>query len=442
VNGNLTKAEKSGLKSLKKRIEQDGIVVYQTDKSGRFTVDAIHNYREACHTQTENDPTVNQNFYEKIQKQANAHSTFWVRILRTGEETGGQARIKGNILVQDCTLPPLYALRKDHKHIVNPVNEQGVRPICGAVSAYNRKLSYLMSFILNEVWKEAESVCMNIEEMLADFKRLNVDHITEDIIVGSADVKALYPSFDVTFTVEKVCEIFHSSSIKVIGIDTEELGLYLALNETEAELGDLDILRFCPTRKTNRGRPPTITGCAIDNNKDKRFGPWLPPKEEPDELTTRRMFTIAMKVTPLFIMENHMYTFDNEIKLQSRGGPIGLQLTGVLAQLFMVWWDREFEHKMKEIELRLWMYKRYVDDVNSIMSVPKMGLRFEGSNLVEGEVAAEEDRLIELDEIAMRLFKSVADSIHTSVEMEIDCSSCHDDHKLPMGTLFKGLDRG
>jgi hypothetical protein len=268
--------------------------------------------------------------------------------------------------------------------------------------------------------------------MLADFKRFNVDHITEDIIVGSADVKALYPSLDVTFTVEKVCEIFYSSSVKVIGIDTEELGLYLALNKTEAELADLDILCFCPTRKTNRGRPPTITGCAIDNNKDKRFGPWLPPKEEPDEQTTRRMFTIAMKVTLLLIMENHMYTFDNEIKLQSRGGPIGRQLTGALAQLFMVWWDREFEHKMKEIGLRLWMYKRYVDDVNSIMSVPKMGLRFDGSNLVEDEVAAEEDRLIELDERAMRLFKSVADIIHTSIEMEIDCPSRHDDHKLPI----------
>ena len=122
VNGNLTKAEKSGLKSLKERIDQDGIVVYQTDKSGRFSVDAIHNYREACQTHTENDPTVDQDFHEKVQKQANAHSTFWVRILRTGEELGGQARIKGNMLVQDCILPPLYALRKDHKHIVNPVN--------------------------------------------------------------------------------------------------------------------------------------------------------------------------------------------------------------------------------------------------------------------------------------------------------------------------------
>ncbi|KAL9965835.1 hypothetical protein ACROYT_G029689 [Oculina patagonica] len=131
---------------------------------------------------------------------------------------------------------------------------------------------------------------------------------------------------------EKVCEVFHTSSVQVVGVNDEELGLYLALNKTEAELRDMGLLQFCPRRKTNRGRPPTITGCALDENKTKRYKPWLPPAEKPDEVTIRKMFTEAMKVVLLFIMENHMYTFNNEIKLQSRGGPIGLELTGVLAQ--------------------------------------------------------------------------------------------------------------
>ena len=48
VQSNLTREEKVGLKSLKKRIDEDGIVIYQTDKSGRFSVDTIDNYRDAC----------------------------------------------------------------------------------------------------------------------------------------------------------------------------------------------------------------------------------------------------------------------------------------------------------------------------------------------------------------------------------------------------------
>ena len=78
-------------------------------------------------------------------------------------------------------------------------------------------MSHLMSMILTEVWKEEESVCLNTGEMLADFKRVNDSHITEDIIIGSADIKALYTSLDMPFTVEKVCEVFYTSAVRVVG---------------------------------------------------------------------------------------------------------------------------------------------------------------------------------------------------------------------------------
>ena len=44
-------------------------------------------------------------------------------------------------------------------------------------------------------------------------------------------------------------------------------------------------------------------------------------------------------------MESHLYIFDNDIKLQHKRGPIGLDLTGTLAQIFMLWWDRELSLK-------------------------------------------------------------------------------------------------
>ena len=333
---NLTHEEKEELRSLKERVNQSEVVVYQTDKSGRFSVDTLDNYRDACRIHVENDPTVTQDFHEKAQKMADAHSTLWTRILRAGEGVEGQARIKSNVLVQDSTQAPIYALRKDHKSGICPVRGPPVRPVCGAVAAYNTKLSHLMSLILNEVWKEVESVCLSTEETLAEFKRLNDSDISDDVVVGSADVKALYPNLDIPFAVDKAYEIFYDSAVQIVGIDTEELGLYLALNRTKDQLKELGLLPYCPTRKTRRGRPPTITGCALDECRSKRFGPWQIPNNEPSEQMTRKMLTEAMRVVLLFIMQNHIYTFDDEIKLQSRGGPIGLQLTGVLAQLFMV----------------------------------------------------------------------------------------------------------
>ena len=185
--------------------------------------------------------------------------------------------------------------------------------------------------------EEEKSVSFNTEEMLADFTELNDSPVTEDIVVGSANVKALCPSLGITFTIEKVCEVLHTSGVQVVGLNAEELELYLSSNRSEAELRDLGLLRFCPRRKTNRGRPPIITGCAVDENKTKRFQPWLPPVEQPDEVTTRKMFTEAMKIELLLLMQNHLYTFDNQIKLQSEGGPIGLETYWVLARLFTVW---------------------------------------------------------------------------------------------------------
>jgi hypothetical protein len=60
--------------------------------------------------------------------------------------------------------------------------------------------------------------------------------------------------------------------------------------------------------------------------------------------------------------------------------------------MFMVWWDGEFKRKMENVGLRLWLYKHYVDDIDSIMSVPKAGLRFDGNDLVEDELMAEIDQ--------------------------------------------------
>ena len=37
----------------------------------------------------------------------------------------------------------------------------------------------------------------------------------------------LYPSLDIAFTVEKVCEFFHTSSVQVVGVNAKELGCIL-----------------------------------------------------------------------------------------------------------------------------------------------------------------------------------------------------------------------
>ena len=114
--------------------------------------------------------------------------------------------------------------------------------------------------------------------MLAAIQDVNDNgDLDERCTVGSADVTALYPSIDIEFAAAKVGEMFVESGIEVADVDTEELGLYLALNRTRAQLIRAGLAEYCPTRRSFRGRPPTMTGCAQSAKENRRYRPWRRP---------------------------------------------------------------------------------------------------------------------------------------------------------------------
>ena len=58
------------------------------------------------------------------------------------------------------------------------------------------------------------------------------------LMVGSLDVKALYPNLDIPYAAEKIAQEFYESSIEILdeSVDTFQLGLYLVLTCSEEEL--------------------------------------------------------------------------------------------------------------------------------------------------------------------------------------------------------------
>jgi len=66
----------------------------------------------------------------------------------------------------------------------------------------------------------------------------------------------------------------------------------------------------------------------------------------------------VLRVALTVIMKNHLYTFDNEIRKQTRGDQIRLKLTGMLAQSIMIRWTN-----LDEMAIVMKMNKRYVDDM-------------------------------------------------------------------------------
>ena len=61
-------------------------------------------------------------------------------------------------------------------------------------------------------------------------------------------------------------------------------------------------------------------------------------------------------------MDNHYFTIGGKIYRQNPTGSIGMDLTGELAAIVMIIWDRKFLQKCQKLGISLPMYTRYVDD--------------------------------------------------------------------------------
>ena len=61
------------------------------------------------------------------------------------------------------------------------------------------------------------------------------------------------------------------------------------------------------------------------------------------------MFKEALKIGLEVVMTNHVYKFDNCIRQQQKGGPIRSELTGNIAQIFMIWWDQNLKLRLDNL---------------------------------------------------------------------------------------------
>ena len=237
-----------------------------------------------------------------------------------------------------------------------------------------------------------------------------------DTVVGSLDVKALYPSIDIEHTANIVEMAYNNNDYEVINTNTEEIGLYLAVNLSTQELQNAGLSDYCPTRKHKTGRPPNITGCIVENDKDKRFKPWNSPKSIPDDVMKKKLLAKALNIAVKFTMSNHVYSFGPEMKKQSKGGPIGLELTGEIANIYMAWWDEQFKMRLQANDIEVYMYKRYVDDINMIAKA----------------IPSSAPENTPKDKATFERAREIGNQVSESIQLTADYPSKYEDNKVPI----------
>ena len=148
------------------------------------------------------------------------------------------------------------------------------------------------------------------------------------------------------------------------------------------------------------------------------------PLREPDENEKRKLLVSALAIGMKHIMKIHVYNYANVIKRQQKGGGI--------AQVYMIWWNRELKRKLTMLGIVLRMKKCYVDDVNYGLPPTPPGLRYDNGQLHIEEAMTVHDVLIAEDIRTMQIITAIGNSIHESTQLEYDCASLHDDKKMPI----------
>ena len=79
---------------------------------------------------------------------------------------------------------------------------------------------------------------------------------------------------------------------------------------------------------------------TIENKKKKKSTvEWIKAKRSPTKREERKMFGKALETMLITCMNHHLYQFENTIRIQKEGGPIGLKLTGEIADCLMLDWN-------------------------------------------------------------------------------------------------------
>ena len=123
------------------------------------------------------------------------------------------------------------------------------------------------------------------------------------------------------------------------------------------ELNNENLLDFCPT----------ITSNSKHTEYEKRWNNWTRPLRRATEEINKKLLMKAFEVALKLVMKNHVYTLHKECFKQLKGGAIGVSIAGAVANLFMVWWDRELKIRLEHEGIILKLYSRYVNDGNIVI---------------------------------------------------------------------------
>ena len=459
---NLTKQERIGMASIKKRVANNEIVIQISDKCKKLCVSTLEEYKKQGREHTKNCKIVGWEKIRETNKNINGTSKAMSNIFSVGTDGPEESakRTWANFNSESCEIPSMRISPKLHKDL-NKDGSPKTRAIVGAGKCMAARGSEILSDAIEAFTEGEESIeCSSTEDMLAQMNRAEAIIKTEkrEIISGSADIVNLFPSIKKKIAGQDIFEMVMKSKVKLENINYESAAIYIATTCTRAEIYNVGLSRVVPIRRFKRGPTPGLTNPELTKRNLSKAGEaqlekdisngkkaevehttsvWRDIPKDMSDLEKRTLIAMAMKVGVMEIMGNHMFEFGGQTFLQSDGGSIGLRLTGAISRVVMDKWANKLKGKMEENKIECKLMTKYVDDLNFYIEALELGTYWEGGS--KGKVKHSDEKesrdITEgrtKSETTMQVIKDMGESCNNWIKLTVDTEEKHENYKIPM----------
>ena len=145
-------------------------------------------------------------------------------------------------------------------------------------------------------------------------------------------------------------------------------------------------------------------------------------------------------------MSNHLYQFANTVRKQEDTGPTGFDMTGLAADLYLIWWDGKFQQWLKDLNIKTDINCRFKDDISIMTDLIPLGTRYDrksrdlhytnpslkcfGNFKNDAEKEIYESKNAEL--LTFHILHEIANDIDSMISFTYDIPSNYSDNKVPI----------
>ena len=368
---NLSKSEMSGLKKLKKRIDDGSIVIMESDKSGKFCVASIEAYAEMGQVHIKKDKEIDQQEVDDRERVINGHVSMLLKILSMGKSWKHEDRFRESNITHSGLVADLSLRYKDHKDVVS------TRPVVSGNEGTGANLSNILSEVIEPL---ADSMMDKFEINSTEDGISRIDACNEKLanewkpgdIIGliGADVSKLFQSMSARNTARIVREAFLESDLMLPGINYQTAALYIRIGMTDTEIRAAGVTAIVPVRKYTKGQAPGITSKeSMHADTDRDLDKWIFPSRELTNEEQRKLMGAVLEIAIRASWENSMYSFAGSYYLQKEGGPTGRRLTMAASRIVMGSFGKKLNKIMEDAGITVWMKSAYVDDIRKVITL-------------------------------------------------------------------------